>query len=605
MTITDKLNQILEIKNEMKTSLENKGSDINNNTLFSEYSQKILDLPTADTIKVPFMPQMFFELRTSNFTNFEYLFKDYKGEFIDVSYLYDYSFFYNGMYQAPSFKGMFHDCVNAKTLNLYGAKFSESADTTEMFNNVPVLIRVMMNYSDYTSIQKVLDALPDHTGAAEGDYRFEISTPITLFDEVTGICGTMYRGWTITKKTQEQEAIEEEEANDTTLRLSMLRPSSNNDCFSYDCSDFFVDNDYVSRPIFFDDYKVIEYFDEEGYSIENRYVNKNYLTGNGGTDWLRLTFRNVKKLLRAQELCSLIQKNVWFYIKNYENSFVFKDFVGDYDCSNLSEIHFCNYNNSDPVTVVFEGDQIKNLLSLCAQGRSVIASTSLPLDPKDTLIIRNSVCNNLSTFYCLSFKNVLISNVEFKTLETFKLAFSNSFMDYCFDTSFSPCQFESIVFDNVKAPNARDFSYMFEDNSKSLTHIDLSGLTIAQSGSIDFECMFWGCQSLKEIDLSHFNLTNIEYIDVFCMFYGCYDLEKINLSNINPASVTTTGPSSALNYCSKLNTVVMANCPWYFIEHVMTENEGLSSTGTLYCDMDMSSILPSGWIWKHSSEYTG
>ena len=41
--------------------------------------------------------------------------------------------------------------------------------------------------------------------------------------EVKNICGTMYRGWTITKKTQEQEKIEEEIANDERPVLSFLR----------------------------------------------------------------------------------------------------------------------------------------------------------------------------------------------------------------------------------------------------------------------------------------------------------------------------------------------------------------------------------------------
>ena len=53
----------------------------------------------------------------------------------------------------------------------------------------------------------------------------------------------------------------------------------------------------------------------------------------------------------------------------------------------------------------------------------------------------------------------------------------------------------------------------------------------------------------------------------------------------------------------------MANCPWYFVEYMMSFTDGPATSllpgGTLYCDMDMSSILPSGWTWKHSSEYTG
>ena len=49
MNLEDKLNLILEYKNDIKNSLINKGSDIDNLTPLSGYAEKIDNLPTGSS----------------------------------------------------------------------------------------------------------------------------------------------------------------------------------------------------------------------------------------------------------------------------------------------------------------------------------------------------------------------------------------------------------------------------------------------------------------------------------------------------------------------------------------------------------------------------
>ena len=590
MTITDKLNQILEIKKDMQLSLEDKGSDIVDSTLFSDYPRKISELPSAESIYVSFLPDVFLKIRTSDFTNFEYLYKDYKGDYITI---------YNPLYTQlclldSSLKGMFADCLNLKILDMSYVQILQDNITNGMFENNTALTRVMMNHSEVPSIQRLLNALPDHTGALEGEYKFEVSKPKSLFDEIVDIYGTMYKGWTITKITLEQEKFEEEEANNTSPRLSVLRTDITNGVA-------IISPELEDRQPFYRTYFEDGYFVETQLPVDVHKENFGYEVV--GID-------KAVKILYSQrffDLCDYVDLQIHYRHGNFD----LQNYLGDYNTKNLVNIEVY-LNNAEPVSAAIYGEnngRFKDLLTLFIGGTFLSSSHNYRPDPKDTLKINDIELNNLTNLIVRGFKEVEISNVEMNNLENLCSSFSvireSSLQSD--DCVFS--YIEKITFNNVLAPNVYDLSDMF-DNNEGLLSVDFSGLTVSNSGTIKLDRMFRSCRSLKQVDLSTLNFTNADCIGTRYMFYGCVNLEKVNLSNMKPLDVNVPGnglgnyESGYMFYdCYKLKTIIMANCPWYFIEDIFKNNKNyLPSSGILYCDMDMSSVLPSGWIWKHSRE---
>ena len=80
-TISEKLTQLNTIKGDIKTAINNKGGEVSDD--FSTYATAINNLSTGsgETYENP----EFYELRTSNGTNFDNLFRGYNGPDIDVS----------------------------------------------------------------------------------------------------------------------------------------------------------------------------------------------------------------------------------------------------------------------------------------------------------------------------------------------------------------------------------------------------------------------------------------------------------------------------------------------------------------------------------------
>ena len=83
-TISEKLTQLNTIKGDIKTAINNKGGEVGND--FSTYATAINNLSTGsggsgETYENP----EFYELRTSNGTNYDHLFRGYNGPDIDVS----------------------------------------------------------------------------------------------------------------------------------------------------------------------------------------------------------------------------------------------------------------------------------------------------------------------------------------------------------------------------------------------------------------------------------------------------------------------------------------------------------------------------------------
>ena len=527
MTIADKLSQILDIKEEIKDALIEKGSDVTDDTPFAEYPEKIQEISTNDGTNITInFEEAFYDLRTIRNTDFESLFKDFKGTELDLTFM------CKEFHEVMS--GMFTDCVNLESLTLTKWLIADNAITSNMFVNVPSLKKVIMNYTDFNSAKRILDELPDYTGAANGDYIFEIKEPNSIFTKLVNDLGAMYRGWTISRGQSEEFKV-------------IGKKVDRNKQLVYSDSSLFT----VQKTDFGQSYG--EYYETSFY--KNEAIDSNVINF-GITEYGDLIEANKFLHLYDQVNLEIVRH------KTINHSFDFSERIGDYDCLNLNSLDINHVESPLYARNSFRIDGSKDLSSLKS------LKIFIPYDSRVAdLIIENTNFNSLTYHSVGGLKSINYSNVSFDSLQELR-----------FDTSdFSVIT--NITLKNVNLPLVNDISYLFN-----------------------------GFESVKEIDLSdvHFSSSNT-FVANFA-FWKCFSLEKVNLSNINPSNVPTES-SNAFFLCNKLKTIVMANCPWYFVEYMMSFSDGpassLPASGTLYCDMDMSSILPSGWTWKHSSEYTG
>ena len=545
MTIADKLSHILDIKEEIKDALIEKGSDVTDDTPFAEYPEKIQEISVNDgsNITINFLDN-FYNLRTINTTDYESLFKDYKGTTLDLTFM------CKEFHEIMS--GMFADCVNLETLNLTKWIIADDAITSNMFVNVPSLNKIIMNYTDFNSAKRILDELPDYTGAANGDYIFEIKEPKVILDKIVSELGSMYRGWTIIKGANEILKISVEKYNKTTNAISV---------HTKDAEDLSTNREVV----YGDSYG--EYI--ETVNIKNDIILPNHLVIQA-KDCSILELNDAVKSFDSVAL-KILQINP--NNRNEPNTFSVYDDFGDYDCSNLKslEIEVKNQLNDPLINSVYITDygNLKNIDSL---GVSVWGDVFYEYsNTSRSLTIENIDFNNLTNLDLGSARihNLTFSNINFHKLEYLRVG-------YRWSTPFTT----KITFNNVNAPLLCNLANMFF-YCDFLENIDLSGLKVSETQTLNLSGMFAYCDSLKTINLSNWR--------------------PVDISNNGDMFDNDGSPYSEM----RVEKVIMANCPWYFVEYVMKDTRYFASRGTLYCDMDMSSVLPSGWTWRHSSMYMG
>ena len=85
MSIADQITRLSNAKAAIKTSIENKGVTVGNDVKLDAYPALIDSIEAGGGSGETHVNPDFYELRTQNGTNYEYLFKNYNGSDIDVS----------------------------------------------------------------------------------------------------------------------------------------------------------------------------------------------------------------------------------------------------------------------------------------------------------------------------------------------------------------------------------------------------------------------------------------------------------------------------------------------------------------------------------------
>ena len=523
MSIANKLRQILDVKEEIKNALKDRGSNIDNNTALFDYPQKIRDLDIGGQPVVSF-EDVFYDMRTMDISDHQSLFRGCKEKDLDLTFM--------GKEFSGSIEDMFKDCVNLETLNLTKWTFSDNI-SGGMFSNVPNLKKVIMNYSNYDSIVFLLNSLPDHTGAAEGDYVFEMTNPLSVYNKLVEFLPTIYRGWTISKA----------EIIDYSMKVMK---KTNNSTFSIKTN--LIDS-YISDSSILTNNK-IEYGDSYGEFIETAYLNKKYLLPNH----IKVDITDAEKILDANDVLNQfcqIEMNI-----NSKKDIIVKDFFNNYDGKTLTSLNTYTKNNTASVVthnVSNLNSSVSNLKNLLITGQKNSSSKN-----KDKAIIENSTFDSLISIKFSNIAEITLSNINFPLLYDFQFVFEND---------------QKATLNNVYAPEVKNVQNMFSNNTV-ITELDLSTLQLSE-----------------------------ESLMIDKMFYGCKNLTQVNLSNIKPNEVIWPNDGGNLFYnCTKLRTIIMANCPRNFVEAVLINQDYLPSSGRVYCDMDISDILKTGWTWYHSSQ---
>jgi surface protein len=122
MATADKLQKLLETKEQIRQAIIDKGVEVGEDVAFADYSNKIAVIETSGG------SDDFLALRTNNHTNYDSLFMNYKGDSLEPFALdtWDTS-------NVTTMKNMFYGC-KAKDYNLGNWDFSKVTDTSSMFS---------------------------------------------------------------------------------------------------------------------------------------------------------------------------------------------------------------------------------------------------------------------------------------------------------------------------------------------------------------------------------------------------------------------------------------------------------------------------------------
>lgn len=199
-SIVEKLNEINDIKNNIKQAIRDKGVDVVDGTPFAEYPNCIRNIEAGGAYKD------FYNAKTNNGTNFYSLFAGYSGERLDLSN-FDTSavtdmssMFYSceslitldvssfDTSKVTNMNGMLSYCVNLEELDLRNFDTSKVTDMNGMFRSCSSLTSLDLSSFDTSNVTWMNDMFFYCSNLEELDLR---NFYMNAVDEYAGI-GSMF-----------------------------------------------------------------------------------------------------------------------------------------------------------------------------------------------------------------------------------------------------------------------------------------------------------------------------------------------------------------------------------------------------------------------------
>ena len=528
---------------------------------------------------------------TSNVTTMHYMF--YKcGKLVNL----DLSNF--DISKVTFMSSMFNECTNLTSLNLNNWNINNlSVSMYNLFTNANKLNNILMNNSDYNSVNKIIEQLPTKTADNMG------ILDISVVDDINqvNISAAEAKYWNI-----EVTYLIAQYKFDKSIYENLL-PEFNAEFTNYEIVDEYLDTEdivitstetmllmnYDAEP---DEYGILttEYEVENisTFSAENIVTRSIYSTDlptkiifgrnsntseatNREKSLLEVNSLNINKLntmLRMFKDCV----NVSSINCNGDTSKVTNMNSMFWGCTSLTSLDVSSFNTSKVTTMGrmfqncssltqlnvsnFDTSKVTDMISMF-WGCTSLTSLDVSSFNTNKVITMNSMfynCQSLTSIDTSNFNtsNVTNMNAMFNTCSSLtQLNVSN------FDTSnvtdmqsmFAHCNILTSIdvssFDTNKVITIKEMFY----NCESLTSLDVSNWDT--KNVTNMQGAFWGCQALTSLDVSKWdtkNVTNMSYL-----FYDCYSLTSIDVSKWDTSKVTSM--YSIFRRCILLTSIDVSN----------------------------------------------
>ena len=183
-TVAEKLNKLLQIKENIRQAITNKGIEVSEDTVFDDYASKIDSIESGSSSEETYECPDFYELRTNGGTDYSYLFSNYSGAYSqgdtldlsnwDTSKVTGMSYTFKNLSGFTSINltgwntsnvtfmsNMFYSCYSLTTLNLNNFNTSKVTNMYNMFswcNKLTSLDLSNFNTSNVTDMYGMFDS---------------------------------------------------------------------------------------------------------------------------------------------------------------------------------------------------------------------------------------------------------------------------------------------------------------------------------------------------------------------------------------------------------------------------------------------------------------
>ena len=465
----------------------------------------------------------------SNVTDMKWMFSGCNFDYIDLS-----NWNVNNVTRTSE---MFSYSTTLTSLNLSNWNLNKLENSDNMLNS-PNLNNIIINNSDYNSVNKIISQLPTRTSDSMGTLDIAGIDDISQVDITTA--SSKY--WSII-----QYKIAEYKFNNT---LYDLIPEFNDEFTDYTYEDA-VDGEVTTRTIYSDSLPTsITFGDYSGnYDKTNSLLEVNYLNTSNVTDMAGM-FAYCNNL-------TTLDANNWDTSNVTDMTDMF------YGCESLTELNVSGWDTSKVTDIQWmfgyydNGDETMELTSITG------------LENWDTSNVTNMEgmfchCRNLTTINLSNFNTSNVTNMKnmFEGCES--LTSIGDLSEW--DTS------------NVEhMPDVFNGCHSLESVG-NLSNWDTSKVT-------NMGMMFYDCKSLTSIgNLSNWKVGNVEYMDY--MFYNCNQLTTLDVSNWDTSNVTDM--SSIFDGCTNLTLILMNNSDYISVNKVITELP--TRTSDSYGTLDIAGI---------------
>lgn len=607
MATADKLQKLLETKEQIRQAIIDKGVEVGEDIVFADYSNKIAEISGGSND--------FLALRTSNHTNYRYLFAYYAGDSLEGFDLENWN-----TINVTDMRFAFSGCEKLISIDLSNWSFDNVTNVAYMFDGCTVLEYLDIRKYDPLSIKS-------HGGMLSGcpslrtlrlDYceNWNLEQLIEFSGLPTGLVdGETRKMWVAPKYVENLTAPDGWEFVDCNTG-EVIAPEEEIPLYQPDMFSGNIDIEEVNVMV------TSEHDDLNGMFSGC----ENLRTINGINEWDTSNVTNMDSMfkscrnLESLDLSSFNTSNV----ENMNDMFL--------DCENLRELNLSSFEIREDCNTDRMLNNCSKLHTLrldnCNEDtiRKIIESREFPTGEAEDYEGTRKIHVNPDNIGDLTAPdgwifvdldgNEIVPEIPEGQEEPYIVATFGT--DESVDMLGEPSGYWKASFDNgttwknnddnmtegneivyLKPEDTSEINiYRLFEDSNYVTHIEFHNFS-AYPVYPYADYMFSNCSNLTELDLSSLNFSN-GMNNLEGMFNNCRSLESLDLSNFEIRE--ECGVDSMLNGCNKLHTLRLDNCNedtiskiiWYGSLPTGLVNE---ETRKLYCKQANASALarPDGW----------